>query len=248
MTSGDDDITIMFFDIGEKNLAYFVEKVSIKKLQELKCENIPASRRYDSNGECTPEFASLLSKVTTLGQRIGQGKVDLTADDDVMWHKKRIITNKFLIRLTNYLIDLQEQGIFNTVQYFIIEQQLTKATNNILIQCHIRSFLIQQFMSFRPIICFAAKHKTQVLGAPRKLWNTKKGKLVKMTKAARKKWSSDKGRLILESRRDTDGLNIIFAKQGKRKAKSDDLCDCLNSIVAWEYLVFIDSKTQYLHS
>lgn len=245
MSASSDFITIMAWDVGEKHLTWFIEKISLSKLRNLSKDNIPLTRRYDKNGECTQEFAKVLTKLYLLGQRVSQGQVDLTTKDDKKWGRKRIIDNKFLIRLTNYLEDMNESGLLSTINYFIIEEQVKKADNNRIIQFHIRSYLLMLFLSFKPIICFSATHKTKVLGAPKKLWNEKKQQIIKMDKSARKKWASDKCLAILSERNDMEGLAQIFAKQGRKKVKSDDYADCLLHILSWSYLVFVDGQSQY---
>lgn len=239
-------INIISFDIGEKNLACYCIKVNLNKLLELKQENIPFYERYDKNGEATPKFSKFLKKLTTVFETIFIGKADITSEDDKKIGKRRIVTNRMLVRLHNYLEDLNEQGIFNDIDYFLIERQLKKATDNLQLQMYIKAYFISIFLAFRPIICFPAYHKTRIFGAPKKVYNEKKKGYKKMTTYQRKKWASEKVFEILSNNNDFITLQKIYGKEGKIKKKSDDYSDCLLMDLAFLYIVFIDNKKDIL--
>jgi len=119
-----DEIKICSFDIGEKNFCVSITSISLVQLQSLKTENIPLRQRYDKNGECLDPFAKLLQKVSVLGKRTFIDKCDITQKDDKKYKNRRVVTNRMLVRLTNYLEDLNLAGTFEDISYFIIEKQL----------------------------------------------------------------------------------------------------------------------------
>jgi hypothetical protein len=233
-------IVILGIDIGEKNFAIAKERYNIKLIDEIKKENIMENLRYDKNGECTTSFAKILRKMSTIGERVFYDKMNLTSKEDKKWGKKRIINNKFLVRLTNYLEDLNEKKVYDDVHYFIIENQLKRADNNRQIQFHVRAYLIMLFLNFRPIISFQARHKTEILGAPKQIYDEKEQKMIKMKTRSRKLWASERAFNILSDRNDIAGLDTVFSK------KSDDISDCILMIQAFVYMVFIDDKKNIL--
>ena len=237
-------VTIMSFDIGEKNFCCYKETVNLNSLTELKKENVPVDKRYNKNGECFPEFGNLLRKMSKLGNRTFVDKVDITSKDDKKYGKRRVITNKMLVRLSNYLEDLNEKKVFDDVSYFVIEEQLKSADNNRQIQFHLRSYLLLLFLNFRPILSFSSRYKTCILGAPKKVLDEKEQKYVKLSKPLRKKWASERAFNILTDRNDFEGLDIIFTK--KKTGKSDDIADCIVMTQAFLYMVFIDNNTNCL--
>lgn len=241
-----DKIVIMTFDIGEKNFTCFKDSVSLEKLKSIKDRNIPLCNRYDKNGECTSEFSTLLRTISSFGRRVFVDKVDLTKNDDKKFGKRRVITNRLLVRLTNYLEDLNQQKIFDDVSYFLIEDQLKSADNNRQIQFHLRSYLLLLFLNFKPIIAFPSSYKTKVLGAPKKVLDEKSKKIIKMTKPIRKKWASERAFSILSDRNDLEGIDVIYSK--KKTGKSDDIADCILMSVTFQYLLFIDDRVDILDS
>ena len=238
------EIIVLSWDIGEKNFAYCKSKFRLADIQSLKGQNIPFKQRYDTNGECLPKFTKLLETISMVGERVIVGKCDITRPDDKKIGKRRIITNRILSRLTNYLEDLNQAGIYDDVDYFLIEEQMGVASNNQQLQHHLRGYLISLVLNFRPIIMFPSKYKTQIMGAPKKLWNEKKNKLTKMSYSQRKKFSRDRVSQILQYRGDTTGLEDIFVK--KRYGPPADVSDCFLQNEAFFYLVFIDEKRDIL--
>jgi hypothetical protein len=211
-------IVILGIDIGEKNFAIAKERYNIKLIDEIKKENIMENLRYDKNGECTTSFAKILRKMSTIGERVFYDKMNLTSKEDKKWGKK----------------------VYDDVHYFIIENQLKRADNNRQIQFHVRAYLIMLFLNFRPIISFQARHKTEILGAPKQIYDEKEQKMIKMKTRSRKLWASERAFNILSDRNDIAGLDTVFSK------KSDDISDCILMIQAFVYMVFIDDKKNIL--
>ncbi len=242
-------VSIMAFDIGSVNFCCTKSHVDIEEVKKLIPLNIPKKNRYDKNHECLPEFRDLLHKLSLMSKLVFADKVNLTEKNDKRQGKRLVITNKILIRLTNYLEDLNERKVFDDVTYFVIEEQLKTvktAANNCELQAHLRGYLIMLFLSFCPIILFSSKHKTNILGSPKMVFNEKTQTMIKMTHPLRKKWASEKVFRILSDREDMVNLQLIFAKQGRKKTKSDDYSDCILETEAFLYLLFIEGDTQIL--
>lgn len=234
----------MSWDIGEKNFAWAKTNVNQDELAKLRAGNIPPKQRYDANGECLPEMSKLLTSMHMLGEQVGMGKCDLTQLDDKKFKKRRVITNGILVRLTNYLEDLNKAGVYDDVNYFLIEEQRTIATNNQQLQYHLRGYLIQLFLTFRPIVMFPSKYKTVILGAPKKIWNERKSKLAKLTYTQRKKWAGQKALQILTIRKDNDSIDSIFTK--KKYGPVADVSDCMLMNECFLYLLFVDDRREIL--
>lgn len=237
-------VTIMGFDIGEKNFTIFTDRYEIEKLTILKNRVVPYQQRYNENGESTVKFSEFLNQLACCGERIFMDKFDMTRTDDKKYGKRRLITNKLLVRLNNYLDGLNRGGILDEIDYFLIEEQVKRAENNRQIQFHLRGYLIGLFLDFRPIVLFPSSFKTRIIGAPKKIMNDKKGRLLKMKHADRKKWAISKAKEILQYRDDTEGVELLFNK--KIHGKGDDCSDCLLEILAFVNLVFIDEKMDVL--
>lgn len=235
-------ITILTVDIGEKNLAIYKERIDLTYINSIKDDNIPQHKRYGANGECTDEFSLYLRKLSKGGERIDSIKLDVTDGSDVKYKGKRIITTQLLCRVTSRLEELNEGTLFSGLNYILIEQQVKKATNNLILMHHIRSYFILLFLDFIPIILFKASYKTQILGAPKKVLNRNKTKMIKLSKYKRKKWASDKAFQILTDRNDMQGLAAIFSSKSG-KIKSDDIADCILMNICFIYLTFVLEKT-----
>ena len=231
-------IYIMSFDIGIRNQACHIDRYKWSDLQKLKCKNIPSYQRYTNNKECTENFNKFLNELYKLGERVFTDKIDLAEKGDKKIKNRFIVTNKILVKLTNYLEDLNQNKIFDKVNYFLIEQQVKK--NNIAqqISYHVRAYLIMLFLQFKPIIMFPSKYKTQILGAP-KFIKTNDDKSIKLG-AKRKKWASELALKILTQRNDTQGIKDLFTD--KKYGKPDDCSDVLLMCVAFCYMAFIDDN------
>ena len=82
---------------------------------------------------------------------------------------------------------------------------------------HCYSYFVFKYKNTKKIIEFPAYHKTQVLGAPRKL-----------TKPQRKKWAIEKAYSILAEREDYDNLVLLHSVK-----KRDDISDCILMNIAY---------------
>ncbi len=236
-----DYIYIAGFDMGLRNFATWIDKYNLTLIKQLK--NIPDKKRYNQNKEPTPEFSDLLKKLYLTGERVFVDKVDLCKEGDKKMRKQPVVTQQILVRLTNYLEDLNEKKVFDNVSYFLIEEQLKANPNAQQLSYHLRAYLIMLFLNFRKIIMFPSKYKTQILGAPKLIYHEKKKKMVKLG-TKRKKWSSEKVFQILTDRNDISGLADIYAK--KKYGKADDTADCCLENLAFVYMYYLDGKNWLL--
>jgi hypothetical protein len=239
MISMTEYVYVMSFDIAIRNQACHIEKFPKDKLKELCNKNIPTYQRYDKNKECTSNFKTLLYELYRLGERVYTDKIDLALPGAKKKGNKFTICNKILVKLTNYLEDLNEKKVFDKVDYFVIEEQLKKNPTAQQLAYHIRAYLIMLFLEFKPIIMFPSKYKTQILGAPYLIYDEKKKKLVKLG-TKRKKWATEKVMEIFLDRNDKQGIDEFFVQ--KKYGKPDDTCDCVLMDMAFTYMYFIDNK------
>jgi hypothetical protein len=240
--------TVLSVDIGMTNLALYKECVDLKKISKVK--RVPMTKRYTKNGEATPEQQAQLDEMFLCGSVKWIDKVNITREDDKFVGKKvkrRVVTSRMLLRLSDYLDEQRKKGVFDDVDTIIIEQQLKTNPNAQIIQYHIRSYFLFQFRDTKTIYSFQSRYKTQILGAPKKLPYKKKVAkkdvvegaeevpevLRKMTKAQRKGWAETKALKILSSRDDMKTVNFIF---NENKSKADDLSDVICQLQAFIYL------------
>jgi hypothetical protein len=237
-------IYVMGFDIGLKNFAIWCDRFKESDIASLKIRNtIPLKNRYTKNNECLPEFSKILNSLCSCGERVYVDKKDLSKDGDKRVGKQAVITNKVLVRLTNYLEDLNVNKKFDNIDYFVIEQQMKTNPTALQLQYHLRAYLIMLFLNFKPIISFPSKYKTHIFGAPKTIFNEKQNKMVKLG-TKKKKWASDKVFSILTSRNDIIGLKDMYSD--KKYGKCDDCADALLHVLAFVYMVLIDNKINFL--
>jgi hypothetical protein len=229
---------LLSIDIGEKNLALLKEELNTDQLTSV----TPCKDKFNQDNEPTQDFLNYTNKACLCFRHVWSTKVDLTDKTDKKYGKKRIINQKFIARLISFLQQCDSDEIFNNVDCVIIEKQLKTAENNKQIEIAIRTYFISLFSTWRPVISFASTHKTKVFGAPRKLWNDKKNKFLKMTQTQRKKWSNDKARNWLDIRKEKSVINTWYGK----KKRSHDLADCLLMNFAFSILYFVEGKTELL--
>jgi hypothetical protein len=82
------------------------------------------------------------------------------------------------------------------------------------------------YSTFKTTIEFPAYHKTQVLGARKK-----------MSKKERKEWAVDKAIDILSNRDDNESLEKLSSKK-----KKDDYSDTIVQLQAFKYLLYVDQS------
>ena len=173
---------------------------------------------FDSNGECTPEFAAILNNVCSEGEVVLHKNIDITGGEK---------TNGDHILVNMYKVLEEHSEYFDKCAIIIIESQMAfgKNTNVMALKLaqHCKSYFIFKYASGeKEIIDFPAYHKTKVFGAG------------KMTKPQRKKWAPDKAVDILLGRGDIQGAELINSAR-----KKDDLADTLVELQAFKFLRYV---------
>ena len=216
-------ILIASFDIGKKNFAFVIEEIYIDELKKLKPPKYKS--RYTITGEPSTEFESFLPQLYTCGKIILVENLDLTKNCD----KRLYLDPKVFINMIETLD--KYKSYWDKCSAFIIEKQMCfgKNKNNIMalkLGQHCYSYFTFLYRDTKEIIEFPAYHKTQILGAPKKI-----------TKPQRKKWAVDIVLEILQLRCDEEILTKIKTKQ-----KRDDMADCFLMTICYSFLKFVDKK------
>lgn len=123
------------------------------------------------------------------------------------------------IRCQNFLESISEY--LDKCDIILLEQQLRRNPFAQKLEMFVYSYFVFMYNTFKYYTSFPAKHKTQVLKAPKGL-----------DKPQRKKWCTEKFCEILADRGDDYSLDIIK----NHKSKLDDLCDTGCMIQAWKIL------------
>jgi hypothetical protein len=219
---------ILSIDIGVHNMAFYIEEFDLCDIQKLECGK---TSRYDLNGCPTPQWKELLNKVYNNGKKILLDRVDLSDK------KGTLFDLKTFINLSNYLENNKKE--INQVDIIVIEQQMKTNPMAQRLEQHCVSWFTFMYLDTKEIVIFPSRNKTQVLGAPKKVYNQNKEVWKKMTKHQRKKWACDEASFILTLRNDTDSLHFIF---NINKSKRDDLSDVIVQLNAFKIKCFIDKK------
>lgn len=214
-------------DIGVHNMAFYIEEFDNDQVKNLAC---PKILRYDDNGCPTTKWREVLKKVYKNGKKVLHEVVNLSDEKGTQFDIK------IFINLSNYLDSIM--GQIDLCDFIIIEQQMKTNPMAQRLEQHCVSWLTFMYLDTKTIVIFPSRHKTQVLGAPKKVPDSK-GKLKKMTKPQRKKWACDEASYILNLRDDIDSLHFIFSVNSKKK---DDLCDCFIQLNAFKIKCFIDKQ------
>jgi hypothetical protein len=217
-------IWIASFDIGKKNFAFYIEEMDEKQI----IESIPKNSRYNVDGTCTVKFKKIMNDIYKNGKTILHINEDLTKNCD----KDKYLDTEIFHNMVDHLDKYAEY--WDKCQSFVIEMQMSFGKNRnpmaVKLGQHCYSYFIFKYGRFKKTIEFPAYHKTQVLGAPKKIID-KKGKLVKMSKPERKKWAVKEAALILEERGEIEVMDNI-----KTKSKKDDLSDVICQLQAYKFL------------
>lgn len=211
---------IASFDIGKVNFAFCIEKVDEEKLSKI--NSIPKTKRYNKDGTVTPAFETIIDSVCTEGEIVLHKNLNLTEGCSADKYLEDIVFLNMYSVLDKYKAE------FEKCKIIIIEQQMSfgmKKINTMALKLgqHCRSYFIFQYRDSKEVIEFPAYHKTQVLGAVKKL-----------TKPQRKKWSVEKCANILLHRGDIETLNLL-----SEASKRDDLADVITQLQAFKFLRFV---------
>jgi hypothetical protein len=207
-------IRIAAFDIGIRNFAFVVDDMPLSYLQHIAA---PRKRdRYNKDGTCTQGFGSILDQICTCGELVEMANISLSTSKNL----DRTAFDKMTNVLDSY------SHLWDGCSAILVEQQMSfgKRLNITALKLgqHCYSYFSITY-PFKTVVEFPAYHKTQVLGAPKK-----------MTKPERKKWAVARAEKILYERCDLAHLEKL-AKLSKR----DDISDCLLHIIAYVVINFI---------
>jgi len=223
---------IASFDIGKKNFAFTVADIDLDKLKKIK--NIPKKDRYNVDGTCTKEFASILHKIYKSGDVLLLSNNDLTGD-----------TNKKLYldpKIYHNLIELMKkyESLWDKVDIFLLELQMSfkgKINTMALKICQtVYTYLLMTYGRFKIYIEFKAFYKGQVLGMNKLEHKNKKGvvKYKSLPKIDQKKWSVKMAAEILRIQ------DNIYLPELIKKGKKDDKADVICQLYSFVYLYFIE--------
>lgn len=217
---------IVAFDIGKCNFAFCIEESEI----DSKKYRLPKTR-CQIDGKPTPEYQEVLDSAYTNGKVILFENLDLTEGTVA----KKSLEMKVQLNMIDALDKYREY--FDKCDTILIEQQMTKNTMAYKLGQHCYSYFLMTYRDTKEILEFPARHKTQILGAPRVRTESKKGKVSYklMTKTQRKKWAIEQALAILHQRDD----HTHSAQLGASK-KKDDMADCLLMINAHKILKMIN--------
>jgi len=225
-----------FFRYRKKNFAFCIEEFSRKEL--LKIKNIPASKRYNSDGTPTAKMQEILDQVCANGQIILHKNLNLTENCDPKAKLDPETFHNMIDELDKY-VDYWDKCLA-----FVIEEQMSfgKKLNKMAMKLgqHCYSYFAFKYGRYKTIVEFPAYHKTQILGAPKvegKPYKSGKTRYKAMEKAQRKKWSVEKAIEILTSRGEIEILNGLTSVK-----KKDDLADVLTQLQAFKYRTFVDKN------
>lgn len=220
-----ENVWICSFDIGVKNLAFYIEEYSPEMIKKLK--NIPKKQRHSENGKKTREFRKLVNSLYSTGKAIFFTKLDVTNETD----PKKYIDHKIFLNTVKTLDKYSH--LFDNCSAFIIEQQMSFSgfsgkskfnTRAIKMGQHIYSYFLMTYLDTKLIYEFPAYHKTKVLGDA-----------IKMKDKERKSWATEEATRLLILR---DELEFINKMEDFKK--TDDIADCILQAQAWKFLIYID--------
>lgn len=212
---------LVSFDIGIKNLAFYIEKYNPEILKNI--NKIPKKCILDSNGNHTKEYSKNIRKLYRSGKSIYFNKFDM---GDSTLNKGKISQEIFCN--TTKMLDSHKK-YFDKCSAVIIEQQMSFG-KKINLRCikmaqHIYSYFIHTFLDLKIIFEFSAFHKTKILADLGKKLNDKQ----------RKKWATEEAERLLLLRNDFISIQGIH-----KHKKRDDISDCILQAQAWKYLVYVE--------
>jgi hypothetical protein len=214
------------FDIGTKNLSFYIEKYDPEKLSDI--PKTLKKNRVLPNGKHTKEYAKNIRKLYRSGKCIFFLKINVGIPDKK--HTGKIDQEVFCN--TTKMLD-SHKHFFDKCSAIIIEQQMSfgKKINLRAIKMaqHIYSHFVNTFLGLKVIFEFSSFHKTQVLCDSL----TKGGK--KLGDKQRKKWSIEEAERLLIIRNDFKSVQDL-----NKYTKKDDICDCILQAQAWKYLLYVE--------
>lgn len=219
-------LNIISIDVGLKTFSLCREAFNLDDVK-LNCPG----QKYAEYGAATKEFEEFVIHVGSCGKLTHLEKTDLG-------EKKDIFTGVAFLNLYNWLDSLNENEVFNDIDFVLVEAQMK--TNHIAtaLMHHLHAWFLMKFRGKVIVKLYPSKNKTRVLGMPLKMVN-RNNKLTKATKYQRKKWSVEMCKRVLEARNDVDNIKHIWVDN---KAKKDDLCDTVMQCLSYVVNHVISSK------
>lgn len=213
----EESITIASFDIGKKNFAQYVERITHSEILHLKnCYKSAKSGKASLIKTRTPQYRSFLNNVYLTGRRVQTGVYDLRNE-----RKEDILDNETRKNIINHLHRFK--WLWEQCDVFIIEQQFFKPTgrrgaNMNSSQANVDALKISELLigwllneyPDKEHIFFGSTNKTQLLGAPAKL--KRKGV---------KDFCIDQAKILYKLRKDVC-INELFNLQEYIKGKTSN--------------------------
>lgn len=240
-------ITIASFDIGVTNFAYYVERCPLRVLEEsaMQYEMLSPWIKKSCKRGVDPNLDSIINRVCEDAEGIEMNVTNLKSSDHLTIDSTSpgglsIDTRKNLFKhLSNHRdlwercnIVIFEQQFFNTYNFkgagrFKRAKHGTGANVKAI---KIAEAALSWFLIHYPskeYVIFSSTHKTQILGAPKKL-----------DKPSRKKWSITQAKKLFEARKDPRSI-LRLQRYASRRQKLDDVSDCVLQCQAYKvkYLV-----------
>lgn len=226
-------IYICSFDIGVKNLAFYIEEFFPDKLLDVmkKSNEIPKTKRRNIKGELNSEFDKVLRGLYKSGKVVFFTKLDVTLGSE----KDKYIDPKIFLTTINELDKYSDY--FDKCSAIIIEQQMSFSgmgfrgkrvskvnTRAIKMGQHIFSYFSLIYMGTKLIFEFPSYYKTTILAEKKK-----------MKDKERKTWSIIEAERLLMIRNDFNSIKKLDTFK-----KRDDIADCIVQAQAWKFLIYID--------
>lgn len=218
----DNKTSIASFDIGKKNFAFCVERVTDFNQDSV----FFYGKRYENDGTATQEFQSVINDICRNGELILMKNVDLTENTTSKYVDATMFAN--MIRVLDEYKEYWEE-----CDFVLIEHQMNINTMALKMAQNCFTYFVMKYIEQvtsgkKTIIDYAAYHKTKILGAPKK-----------MTKPQRKKWAITTGMGILVERKDEENIQTVLSMK-----KRDDANDCLTQTQSFKIQYMVNDKAK----
>ena len=257
---------IASFDIGKKNLAFYVEDANTERLLNLesKYNMILKKDRKRKGGILNPQIKNILDELFLSGTHVDKGYGVFDIRNALLGKDNTVleISNTLDVHVRANLFKLLESymWLWKDCDVVCIEQQFFNSRganlDAIKIGECVFSWFVDNFYPFKVIEYFGSQYKTQLLGAPHRIEN-KHGVWKLMSKQDRKNWSVEKAEEIFLLRNELSMATMFGnAKKGNRKKrqhlvfgkhKMDDIADCVIQTQAFKFKKIV-AKIDFVNS
>ena len=226
-------IYICSFDIGVKNLAFYIEEFFPDKLFLTleKSKKVPKTKRRNIKGELVPEFNNVIRSLYKSGRVVFFTKLDVTIGSEKDKYIDPMIfltTIKELGKYSDYFdkcsaIIIEQQMAFNGIGFK--GRKVSKVNTRALkMGQHIFSYFTILYSGSKLIFEFPSYYKTTILAEQKK-----------MKDKERKTWATSEAERLLMIRNDFASIKNLDSFK-----KRDDIADCIVQAQAWKFLIYID--------